>query len=139
MQTVTQITNWQSCNQKLTSANTETIFGRYWLFGPNSSLSDLQINRQLVQRKKICMTAWAYQKIEKSRVWPLTSQPLNKVDHAQLWPQSNHLLLANSLAMQELPANMTEHYKNINHHLNLKTTNQTQKELIIIMTNNLVS
>ena len=34
----------------------------------------------------------------------LTSQPLNKVDHAQPWPQSNHFLLANSLTMQEPPA-----------------------------------
>jgi len=29
--------------------------------------------------------------------------------------------------MQELPANITEHYKNINYHLNLKTTKQTQR------------
>lgn len=35
----------------------------------------------------------------------LTSPPLNKVDREQLWPQSNHLLLADSSTMLELPAN----------------------------------
>jgi hypothetical protein len=34
----------------------------------------------------------------------LTSPPLNKVVREQLLPRSNHLLLANSLTMQEQPA-----------------------------------
>ena len=46
----------------------------------------------------------AFIKPVRKRIGTLTSQPLSKAGHEQLWPQLNHLLLANNSTMQEPPA-----------------------------------